>query len=93
MKHTLYRLTETSKVPFFKGTQAQCLWKLLRHVVNCSTVQVDTLLATDWINSLNVKSFKLKTSVTGFTIFFRGRGTKDILRNIKRAELKFATSF
>lgn len=93
MKYTLFRITETGRVPFFTGTVAQCLWKLLRHVVNTDTVLVDSVRADDWMRSLDIKSFSYKTSVTGFTQHVYGIGTKDIRRSILRAERKFASAF
>ena len=93
MKHSLARTTEVGSVPFFIGTTGQCLWKLLRHVVNVNTVTVNGKPAVTWLTSLNVKSFTFRTSVTGFTIHYKGAGTKNLLPSVLRAEKKFATTY
>jgi hypothetical protein len=94
MKYTLYRKIESYKlIAFFRGTQAQCLWKLLRHTVNLTTVLVDSIPAVTWINLLPIKKHTFKTSVSGHTISFGGAGTKNISAAFSRAERKFATTF
>lgn len=90
---TLSRRTNSSNIPFFKGTLAQCLWKLLRHCVNLDTILVNETPSIDWIKGLPIKSFKFKTSITGSILHIQGNGNKCIKQAFARAERKFATTF